>query len=126
MASVIRNISVDCADPWALAQFWSLVLDRPVGPQDEPGDEEVGIGLEGGGELLFLSVPEPKVTKNRLHLCLEPQLPRDEEVERLLAAGATLHDDRRELDGSGWAVLRDPEGNELCVLRSAAERPADS
>ena len=27
-------------------------------------------------------------------------------------------------DGTGWAVLADPEGNELCVLRSAAERAA--
>jgi predicted enzyme related to lactoylglutathione lyase len=31
-------------------------------------------------------------------------------------------DDRRSPDGAGWAVLTDPEGNEFCVLRSAAER----
>jgi predicted enzyme related to lactoylglutathione lyase len=29
-------------------------------------------------------------------------------------------------DGTGWAVLADPEGNEFCVLRSAAERAATS
>jgi hypothetical protein len=32
-----------------------------------------------------------------------------------------LHD-RTRPDGSGWVVLADPEGNELCVERSAAER----
>jgi hypothetical protein len=35
-----------------------------------------------------------------------------------------MYDDRRTPDGKGWAVLRDPEGNEFCVLRSAAERQA--
>jgi predicted enzyme related to lactoylglutathione lyase len=64
--------------------------------------------------------------KNRLHLCLQPDIPRDEEVERLLGLGATLADDRRNADGTGWAVLTDPEGNEFCVLRSAAERAATS
>jgi predicted enzyme related to lactoylglutathione lyase len=43
-------------------------------------------------------------------------------VERLLGLGATLVADRREPDGSGWAVLADPEGNEFCVLRSESDR----
>ena len=38
--------------------------------------------------------------------------------------GARLVDDRRHPDGTGWAVLADPEDNEFCVLRSAAERAA--
>ncbi|MFE6125936.1 VOC family protein, partial [Streptomyces sp. NPDC056436] len=28
----------------------------------------------------------------------------------------------RNPDGSGWAVLTDPEGNEFCVLRSDSDR----
>ncbi|MFD2622347.1 VOC family protein [Streptomyces chumphonensis] len=36
--------------------------------------------------------------------------------------GATLADDRRRPDGSGWAVLHDPEGNEFRVVRNASER----
>ena len=32
--------------------------------------------------------------------------------------------DRRRADGTGWAVLADPEGNEFCVVRSAGERVA--
>jgi predicted enzyme related to lactoylglutathione lyase len=47
---------------------------------------------------------------------------RDEEVERLLGLGATMVADHRRPDGGGWVTLADPEGNELCIERSAAER----
>ncbi len=126
MSSSILNISVDCIDAYPLAQFWSQALDRPLGSDDEPDDDEVAVILADGRELLFLQVPEPKATKNRLHLCLQPDQPREAEVERLFELGATLHDDHRNPDGTGWAVLLDPEGNEFCVLRSAAERAATS
>lgn len=124
MTSRIQNTCFDAADPYTLAQWWSQVLDIPVDPDCGPGDEETGFALRDGEWLLFLKVPEAKTVKNRVHLCLEPQQPRDAEVERLLGLGATMYDDRRNPDGTGWAVLRDPEGNELCVLRSAAERAA--
>ena len=45
-------------------------------------------------------------------------------MERLLGLGATMVSDLRNPDGSGWAVLADPEGNEFCVLRSESERAA--
>lgn len=77
-----------------------------------------------GPMLYFHQVPEPKKGKNRLHLCLRPETSREEEVERLLALGATLVADLRDPDGSGWAVLADPEGNEFCVLRSESDRAA--
>jgi predicted enzyme related to lactoylglutathione lyase len=124
MASRIMNTCIDCADPYSLAQFWSQVLDIPMDPNDSPGDEECGFDLAPGQSLLFLKVPEPKTVKNRMHLCLEPQQPREAEVERLLGIGAVMYDDQRNPDGTGWAVLHDPEGNEFCVLRSAAERAA--
>jgi predicted enzyme related to lactoylglutathione lyase len=122
MTSRIQNTCIDSADPWALAEFWSQVLDIPIDEDCSPGDDEVGFETSPGCYLLFLKVPEPKTVKNRLHLCLEPQQPRDAEVDRLLELGASMYDDRRNPDGTGWAVLRDPEGNELCVLRSAEER----
>ncbi|WP_158542754.1 VOC family protein [Phytoactinopolyspora halophila] len=122
MTSLIQNIAVDCADPYRLATFWSHVLGRPIHPDNEPGDEEVGVMLDDAQELLFISVPEPKTVKNRLHLCLRPHQLREQEVAELLRSGATMVDDRRNEDGTGWAVLADPEGNEFCVLRSAAER----
>ncbi|OZM72577.1 glyoxalase [Amycolatopsis antarctica] len=124
MTPLIVNIAVDCADPYRLGQFWSQVLHLPVGPEDQPGDDEVGIPIGEDQELLFIKVPEPKTVKNRMHLCLQPQVRRDEDVERLIAAGASVVDDRRQDDGTGWVVLADPEGNEFCVLRSESDRAA--
>jgi hypothetical protein len=48
---------------------------------------------------------------------------RDEEVERLLELGATQIADHRGKygPGTGWVIFADPEGNQLCVLRSEAE-----
>nr|BFE60664.1 hypothetical protein GCM10020063_051900 [Dactylosporangium thailandense] len=42
---------------------------------------------------------------------------RDEEVERALALGATVHEDHRGPEDRGWVTMRDPEGNEFCVER---------
>ncbi|MFB4194629.1 VOC family protein [Streptomyces carpaticus] len=131
MASHIVNIAVDCADAYGLARFWSEVTGHPLHPQDRPGDPEVQVLLPEGPVLHFNQVPEPKTVKNRLHLCLRPETSREEETERLLALGATEVADLRNPDGTGWVVLADPEGNELCVLRgkrdlaaAAGEAPA--
>jgi catechol 2,3-dioxygenase-like lactoylglutathione lyase family enzyme len=80
---------------------------------DDPVDPRSGTGL--GRRLLFQSVPEPKVAKNRMHLDLHVG-DRDlgGEVARLQAAGATL---LYEVDAphSHHVTLADPEGNEFCV-----------
>ncbi|OQQ13463.1 glyoxalase [Streptomyces sp. M41(2017)] len=122
MVSVIQNVAIDCADAYALARFWSRVTGRPVEPEDRPGVREAQVMLEQGPVLYFNQVPEPKTVKNRVHLCLRPEGSRDGEVERLLGLGATFVGDHRNPDGSGWAILADPEGNEFCVLRSQSER----
>lgn len=123
MVSSLRNVSFDCADPYALARFWSGVVGRPIAAECAPGDAEVVIEGPPGPRLYFQGVPEAKVVKNRVHVCLEPDDGgRDAEVERLLALGATLAGDHREPDGDGWVVLLDPAGNEFCVTGPAAER----
>ncbi|SDH52442.1 hypothetical protein SAMN05216553_12612 [Lentzea fradiae] len=124
MVSVLQNVAIDCANAYELARFWSEVTGRPLHPDDKPGDHETEVLLEDGPVLFFNQVPEPKRGKNRLHVCLRPDSTRDEEVERLRGIGATLVSDHRNPDGTGWVVLADPEGNEFCVLRSAAERAA--
>jgi predicted enzyme related to lactoylglutathione lyase len=121
VTSTVRNIAFDCAEPYALAQFWSQVLGHPLGDDDHPLDPEVAIEQPGGPAFYFAEVPEPKTVKNRVHVCLRPDIPRDAEVERLLGLGASVVADRREPDGLGWVVLADPEGNEFCVLRSLTE-----
>ena len=126
MANRIRAITVDSSDPLAQADFWSQVTDFREDPENpnEPGDPEgLLVSPDGSTALQFLPVPEGKTVKNRVHLDLEPtDRTRDEEVERVLALGATQVADRRRPDGSGWVVLADPEGNEFCIERSAGER----
>ncbi len=121
--TLLRHITVDAADALGVARFWAAALGWQV---DEESDAEEALAAppQGGGPgLLFVRVPEPKTVKNRLHLDLQPpDLTRDQEVDRLLGLGARVVDDRREPDGTGWAVLADPEGNEFCVERSPAER----
>jgi predicted enzyme related to lactoylglutathione lyase len=126
MAASIRNITFDTTgDPYELAQFWSTVVGRPMRVEDEPGDPEVSLIAEGQPTILFIRVSEGKVVKNRVHLDLQPQdRTRDEEVDRLTGVGAKVSEDHRRPDGTGWVTLVDPEGNEFCVERSAAERAA--
>lgn len=124
MTSTVFNVNFDCADAYKLATFWSEVTGQPLDDGNKPGDPEVTFTLPAGFNLYFAQVPERKVVKNRMHLCLRPDSGREVEVERLLELGATIDADRRNPDGSGWVVLLDPEGNEFCILRSAAERAA--
>ncbi|MFJ6013624.1 VOC family protein [Streptomyces sp. NPDC092952] len=124
MTSFVRHITIDCADAYTLAGFWAGVLGAPVSADDSPGDPEVAVESPDGA-LLFITVPEAKRVKNRVHLDIQPKdRTRDEEVERLLALGATLVADHRRPDGRGWATLADPEGNEFCVELGPAERAA--
>ncbi|OXM54922.1 VOC family protein [Amycolatopsis alba] len=126
MVTSIHSITFDTAgDPYELAQFWSMAVGRPMSVEDEPGDPEVSLIAEGQPTMLFIRVPEDKVVKNRVHLDLQPRdRTRDEEVDLLIGAGAKLFEDHRRPDGTGWVTLTDPEGNEFCVERSAAERDA--
>ena len=130
MTSFVSHTSTDCADAYALSEFWKQVLgyvDLPDDP-NEPGHEECMIlDPETGHRLLFIEVPDAKSVKNRVHLDLRPrELTRDEEVERLLGLGATVFADHRDAHGAGtgWVTMADPEGNEFCVLRSEKERAA--
>jgi hypothetical protein len=95
-----------------------------MSPDDHPGDPEALV-RSPGADVLFVEVPDAKAVKNRGHLDLMPDdRSRDEEVERVLALGATLVADLRNADGTGWVTLADLEGNEFCVVRSQAERDA--
>lgn len=122
MASLVHSFTIDAHDAYAQAEWWSKVLDVPMSPDDNPGDPEVLLRTDHG-DVLFIEVPDEKVVKNRAHLDLMPSdRRRDEEVERLVALGASVVGDHRNADGSGWVTLADPEGNEFCVVRSRVER----
>lgn len=130
MTSFVSHTSVDCADAYALSEFWKQVLGYVdvEGDPNEPGHEECMILDPGSGHhLLFIEVPEAKTVKNRIHLDLRPRSgTQADEVSRLVSIGATQLADLRGKygPGTGWVVLADPEGNEFCILRSEAENAA--
>jgi hypothetical protein len=125
MTSRVRTVTFDAHDPYELAGFWLQVLKAPRPDGDRPDDPYAAV-VTDSMTLLFERNSDEKAAKNRVHLDLEPDGPRDAEVEWLLTLGATIAHDHREPDGTGWVVMQDPEGNEFCVLRSAAERAATS
>ena len=135
------QVTVDCAAPHDLADWWAEAL----GWEREPSDEAfirrmvdaghaaesdtthhrgalvwaVGAAIvhpEGTApRMLFQRVPEPKTVKNRVHLDVRVGREQIEaEVARLVALGAReLH--RGSQGPSTWVTLADPEGNELCI-----------
>ncbi|MEL3945505.1 MULTISPECIES: VOC family protein [Streptomyces] len=125
MTTLVRHITFDCSDAYKLGSFWAEVLEGSISDEDSPGDPEALVSTPGGPTLLFVTVPDKKTVKNRVHFDLQPQdRTRDEEVERVTALGATLVADHRLPDGRGWVTLADIEGNEFCVERSSGERAA--
>lgn len=118
MPSAVLNITFDCRDPESVAGFWSAVTGYSVEQVDSPGNRFWVVGPADGRlpRLVFVSVPEPKVVKNRVHLDIVPDGgDQATEVQRLVALGARIVDDRRDKEPGGWVVLADPEGNEFCV-----------
>ena len=111
----LDTITFDCADPVRVATFWAEALGFEIVEPDPEGTfvrdpSEVTKGF------FFQPVPEAKVAKNRVHLDVRPTGSMAAEVERLKGLGATVRG-FIEAEGSFWTQMRDPEGNELCVLR---------
>lgn len=70
--------------------------------------------LHGGLlDLDLIRVPEAKAAKDRLHLDLG-STDQAAVVRGAMELGATLAEDV--FAGGSWQVLRDPEGNEFCIL----------
>jgi len=146
-AEMTREVqfTFDCADPAGLATFWAEALgyrlqDPPGGfesweqalealgvPPERRNDASAVVDPDGSGPRLFFQrVPEPKQSKNRVHLDVRaaPGLQGDArmtaleaEAERLVSRGATRlrrYEPAPPL-GAGHIVMADPEGNEFCL-----------
>ena len=120
MTSRFSELCIDSREPRALAAFWREVLGWDLTPPEDDDDDEIELVNPDGSKptLLFVTVPEDKAVKNRLHIDVTAVdgATQAEEVERLLALGATHADVGQGADVT-WVVLADPEGNEFCVLR---------
>ena len=138
------QITVDCAEPHVLADWWAEALHWDVEPTDSDfirrmiaesraTDDDTAVHRGGlvwktgaairspatdghdGRRVLFQMVPEPKTVKNRVHLDVHiGQDHVEAEHDRLVALGATVS--HRGSEGTvSWITLRDPEGNEFCI-----------
>ncbi len=108
------QITIDCADPDRLADFWAEALGYVRHGSQGPYRSIVDPGGRHP-ELVFQQVVEPKVGKARIHLDVYV----DDiaaEVERLTQLGARSPEDGWfEEESERWRVMEDPEGNEFCV-----------
>ena len=108
------QLVVNARDPAALARWWAEVLQQEI--LYETDDEViVGAAPDSYPGLCFLPVSDVKSGPNRLHIDLDPD-DHAAEVARVIALGAALADVGQPADAP-WTVLRDPEGNEFCILR---------
>jgi predicted enzyme related to lactoylglutathione lyase len=108
-------LSIDCADPSALADFWGKALGRPVSPGAVAGDMAVDATDPASGPRLILHpVPEPKTVKNRLRPILLTDH-HDEETERLTGLGAKPLNETK-LPAVRQTTFADPEGNEFDLV----------
>src|SRR5262245_29933077 len=112
----VDTVTIDARDPRALAQWWAEVLDYEIGGGEPDEDWIKPKDDANGSTLLFVVAPSTKTVKNGVHFDLRAD-DRDAEVARLELMGATRVDIGQTGEES-WVVLADPEGNELCVLRS--------
>ncbi|ATY10490.1 VOC family protein [Amycolatopsis sp. AA4] len=110
-------ITVDCAEPRRLAEFWTAALGVPVAADygefvmlESPGPGVPRLGLQ--------RVPEPRSGKNRVHVDFGAD-DRAAEVRRLVELGAAELGNHS-VPGLEWTVLEDPEGNVFCVSAKGA------
>lgn len=127
MTSRLTEVIIDAHDIERLATFWCAVLGyQRLGSgegwlaiggtsfDDRPSDDEIR-ARPIAPAMAFVVVPESKAVKNRVHIDVTPiDRDRDAEVDRLLALGAS-HADIGQVNVP-WVVMRDPEGNEFCVM----------
>jgi len=113
--AVVSAIAFDCHQPDALGVFWQAMLGGELVLYPQYGV----VALRAPGITIdFTLVPESKQTKNRLHVDLATTDPATT-VAKAVELGAVITTEFHK-----HTALRDPEGNEFCVLHDMpAERP---
>jgi catechol 2,3-dioxygenase-like lactoylglutathione lyase family enzyme len=104
----LYEVGVDAREPERIAMWWADVLGARADHEDGWSSVEAipGAPFEC---LVFVSVPEPKTVKNRIHWDVDVA-----DLDLLIGAGA--HVLRPRDDEIAWTVLADPEGNEFCAF----------
>jgi|APCry1669189034_1035192.scaffolds.fasta_scaffold35692_2 predicted enzyme related to lactoylglutathione lyase len=110
------GITIDCNDLDGMSRFW----------RDALGYEDGGSQAQyrwlrspkgAGPSIILQQVPEARSEKNRLHLDIYAE-DIDREAVRLIDIGAHRIDTAPIVEVENtWIRLRDPEGNEFCVVQ---------
>jgi predicted enzyme related to lactoylglutathione lyase len=130
-SGAIAAIVVDCADPEALAGFWSAAIGWGV-VESEAGFASLrvpgGVGIPARGPFLeFCRVEQPSRDFGRMSLGLESFWAHQHEadVAALVARGArVLRQTTRESGEVSCSIMADPEGNEFRVTLPVWPPPA--
>ena len=120
MSVAFRQIAVtiDANDLEAVAAFWSNLLD--VDSQIVDHFAFLAPPAAGGSPIWIQRVPEPRTTKNRVHL--------DFVVDDLAAAEARITElggsvgERQTWDRYEWRICSDPEGTVFDVMQRPTEQ----
>jgi predicted enzyme related to lactoylglutathione lyase len=109
-------VTIDCADPRRLADFWGSLLDLPH--QDDPLPGWARIGRPDGSlpVITFQPVAEAKRDKVRLHLDIGVD-DIDAGIAEVQRRGGRSTGERHEYDEGVVVVMTDPEGNEFCLVQ---------
>ncbi len=105
-------ITTDSGDPEPLATWWAEQTGASIA-QNHGGEFIVVAGGSLQLLLAFQKVPDATPGKNRIHVDYTAS-DLDGEVDRLVAAGASLVG-RRGDENFRWVTLADPQGNQFCV-----------
>lgn len=115
--SRVVYFTIDVDDLDAATAFWSSALGAITEPGN-PASRHIYRKLrlaDADIRILLQRTDDVKASKNRMHLDLETD-DVEAEVRRLEALGASRWDHQTERGFDFW-VMRDPWGNEFCVLQ---------
>ena len=120
VSSFIFNVTFDCADPRALARFWSAVIGYPIAEERDDFARLAGPRLARRCGTCSSSGFPSRSRRRTACTSTSRRATPEAEVERLLALGATLVDlgdapQWRTGNGTRWVTMTDPEGNEFCI-----------
>jgi len=116
--SRIAHFVIDVADLDQGTAFWAAALDateEPINPESSKVYRRLRLP-DSEIRILLQLTADPKLGKERMHLDLETD-DVETEVRRLEALGATRWNHQQERGHDFW-VMRDPWGNEFCVLQT--------
>ena len=109
-----HGIAMDANNVQMLAAFWCAAAYYEVEDANYPYVAVLRGRRPSLPRIIILGVPESKIAKNRVHIEFKSSNLQSE-LTRMVALGATLVAER-EFGDTRWIVMRDPEGNEFCLV----------